>query len=174
MLAQPRAVIGSVVEYDISQTQETILLPRNVDQFLDLFDASVLLEVGLLVEHQGVVGELVSNRVRTVALPAFLDRSPMNQVVSSIVCFLEVFHPTGDGTHPFGNEREHGDTIQREVDIFRFQVAFGVDRKVRREDRNARFYEENRINVEVAFPTLDTGIGDLPVELDPVHECTSA
>ena len=174
MFAQPRAIVGSVVEHNVGQTQEAVLLSGDMEQFFDLCDTSVLLEVGFFVEHRRVVGELVSDRVRTVALPAFLNRSPVNHIVSSILCLLEVVPPTGDRTHPFGNKREHGDTIQWKVDISRFQVALGVDHKVRRKDRNARFYEENGIDVEVAFPTFDAGIGELPVKLNPVHERTSA
>lgn len=98
----------------------------------------------------------------------------MDHVVATFTRLGKMRLPIRDGTHPFGDKSENGETIEEQRHRLGFvyfaSVGDGLDLVPRGKNRGAFLDAQNRVDVKVALPTLDS-IVVLVVIFYPEGEC---
>lgn len=77
VLLKPRAVVRRMIQYHISQVEETILVTGQGENLAHLCDPAILLSDLRVIEHARLVAQLILDRVGRVTFTSFLEGRPV-------------------------------------------------------------------------------------------------
>ena len=74
---KPRAVVRRMIQYHISQVEETVLVTGQCENLVHFCDPAIFLDDLGVIEHVRLVAQLILDRIGRVTFASFLEGRPV-------------------------------------------------------------------------------------------------